>query len=256
MEVDAGGQISYAGATSDRPGAAADAIDLRPWCCSRAWSTCTPICLRCRTPGSARGWTCLRGSSATSSRSSAGSGRGRRATSPPRPSCHRRRRDDDVAGYGAYLAGQSRRRFAAAEAQGTSAIVGKVMMDRITYDPTDQPSDLSSTGRSPRSARLIRALAWGGRQSSSATPLTPRFAVFVHGRPAARIPRPSPASTGAYWQTHVFRGPWRDRRGRVSCSPRRFDYVDVYDRAGGLSKRTVLAHAVHISNHELAIGDG
>jgi guanine deaminase len=30
------------------------------------------------------------------------------------------------------------------------------------------------------------------------------------------------------------------------------DYVDVYDRAGGLGPRTILAHAVHLSDRELA----
>ena len=34
--------------------------------------------------------------------------------------------------------------------------------------------------------------------------------------------------------------------------PEAIDYVDVYDRAGGLGARTVLAHAVHLSDRELA----
>jgi guanine deaminase len=33
--------------------------------------------------------------------------------------------------------------------------------------------------------------------------------------------------------------------------PETIDYVDVYDRAGGLGERTVLAHAVHLSDREL-----
>jgi guanine deaminase len=33
--------------------------------------------------------------------------------------------------------------------------------------------------------------------------------------------------------------------------PDAVDYVDVYDRAGGLGPRTVLAHAVHLSDREL-----
>ena len=33
--------------------------------------------------------------------------------------------------------------------------------------------------------------------------------------------------------------------------PEALDYVDVYDRAGGLSERAVLAHAVHLSDREL-----
>jgi len=34
--------------------------------------------------------------------------------------------------------------------------------------------------------------------------------------------------------------------------PEALDYVDVYDRAGGLGERTMLAHAVHLSDRELS----
>ena len=58
------------------------------------------------------------------------------------------------------------------------------------------------------------------------------------------------ASTGAYWQTHVS-----EDRGEIAevarLFPEALDYVDVYDRAGGLGERTVLAHAVHLSDREL-----
>ena len=58
------------------------------------------------------------------------------------------------------------------------------------------------------------------------------------------------ASTGAYWQTHVS----EDRAEIAEVArlfPEALDYVDVYDRAGGLGARTVLAHAVHLSDREL-----
>jgi guanine deaminase len=59
------------------------------------------------------------------------------------------------------------------------------------------------------------------------------------------------ASTGAYWQSHVS-----EDRGEMAEVARLFpdalDYVDVYDRAGGLGPRSVLAHAVHLSDRELA----
>ena len=80
--------------------------------------------------------------------------------------------------------------------------------------------------------------------------VTPRFAVSC----TAELLRESAAlaaSTGAYWQTHVS-----EDRGEIAevarLFPEALDYVDVYDRAGGLGARTVLAHAVHLSDRELA----
>jgi guanine deaminase len=55
---------------------------------------------------------------------------------------------------------------------------------------------------------------------------------------------------GAYWQTHVS-----EDRGEIAEVARLFpnpDYVDVYDQAGGLGPSTVLAHAIHLSDRELA----
>ena len=64
-------------------------------------------------------------------------------------------------------------------------------------------------------------------------------------------PRSLATATGAYWQTHVS-----EDRGEIAEVARLFpearDYVDVYDRAGGLGDRTILAHAVHLSDRELA----
>ena len=59
------------------------------------------------------------------------------------------------------------------------------------------------------------------------------------------------ASTGAWWQTHVSEDPGEIAEVR-RLFPEALDYVDVYDRAGGLGERTVLAHAIHLSDRELA----
>ena len=73
---------------------------------------------------------------------------------------------------------------------------------------------------------------------------------LVHGRAAARVGGARRA-TGAWWQTHVS-----EDLGEIAEVARLFpdarDYVDVYDRAGGLGARTVLAHAIHLSERELA----
>ena len=79
---------------------------------------------------------------------------------------------------------------------------------------------------------------WHGRDDGRLRyAVTPRFAVSC----TADLLRESAAlaaSTGAYWQTHLS-----EDRGEIAEVARLFpearDYVDVYDRAGGLGERTV-----------------
>ncbi|HUP54785.1 MAG TPA: amidohydrolase family protein, partial [Methylomirabilota bacterium] len=137
--------------------------------------------------------------------------------------------------------------FRAAEAHGIRAIIGKVMMDRGTYDPVIDPRDILEQSLA-ESARLIEK--WHGADDGRLQyAVTPRFAISC----TADLLRESAAlaaSTGAYWQTHVS-----EDRGEIAevgrLFPEALDYVDVYDQAGGLGARTVLAHAVHLSDREL-----
>ncbi len=150
--------------------------------------------------------------------------------------------------YGAVYEASLDATFRAAEAHGIRAIVGKVMMDRLTYDATIDPTTILE--RSLReSADLIAR--WHGRDDDRLRyAVTPRFAVSC----TADLLRESAAlaaSTGTYWQTHLS-----EDRGEIAevarLFPEALDYVDVYDRAGGLGSRTVLAHAVHLSDREVA----
>ena len=149
--------------------------------------------------------------------------------------------------YGAVYEASLDATFRAAEAHGIRAIVGKVMMDRITYDPTIDAAVILDQSLA-ESARLIER--WHGAADGRLSyAVTPRFAVSC----SAEMLRESAAlaaATGAYWQTHVS-----EDRGEIAevarLFPEAIDYVDVYDRAGGLGARTVLAHAVHLSDREL-----
>ena len=59
------------------------------------------------------------------------------------------------------------------------------------------------------------------------------------------------AESGAYWQTHLSED--RNELEEVArLFPAARDYTDVYDRAGVLRPRTVLAHAIHLSDREIA----
>jgi guanine deaminase len=152
-----------------------------------------------------------------------------------------------VVAYGAVFKASMDGVFEAARDHGIRAVLGKVMMDRITYDERIDPSTILD--RSLReSAELIER--WHGAEDSRlGYAVTPRFAVAC----TADLLRESAAlaaRTGTWWQTHVSEDP-----GEIAEVARLFpdarDYVDVYDRAGGLGSRTILAHAVRLSDREL-----
>ncbi len=138
--------------------------------------------------------------------------------------------------------------FRAAEAHGIRAVIGKVMMDELTYDERLAPERILEVSLR-QSAELCER--WHMRDAGRLRyAFTPRFAVSCSAemlRQSAALAR----ETGAYWQTHLS-----EDRGEMEVVARRFpharDYLDVYDRAGALGERTILAHAVHLSERELA----
>jgi guanine deaminase len=152
-----------------------------------------------------------------------------------------------VLAYGVVFEAAMDAAFAAAETHGIRAILGKVMMDRGTYDETIEPSTILD-----RTLREAAALAerWHGRDDGRlGYAVTPRFAVSCTSdllRESASLSR----STGAWWQSHVS-----EDRGEIAEVARLFpdarDYVDVYERAGALGPRSVLAHAIHLSDREV-----
>jgi guanine deaminase len=152
-----------------------------------------------------------------------------------------------VLAYGAVYKASMDGAFRAAEAHGIRAILGKVMMDRITYDETiDRSTILERSLR--ESAELIDRWhgADGGRLGYA---VTPRFAISC-SEDMLRESAALAASTGTWWQTHVSEDPGEIREV-ARLFPGTRDYVDVYDRAGGLGSRTILAHGVHLTDREL-----
>src|SRR6478672_512027 len=149
--------------------------------------------------------------------------------------------------YGAVYKASMDGAFRAAEEHGIRAILGKVMMDRITYDETIDPATILD--RSLRESEELIATWHGADDGRLGYAVTPRFAVSCSAemlRDAAALAK----RTGTWWQTHVS-----EDAGEIDEVRRLFpdasDYVDVYDRAGGLGPRTILAHAIHLSDREL-----
>ena len=248
VEVDAAGRIVNAGAALDRPGAVADAIDLRPWVLMPGMVDLHAHLPQLPNAGLGAGMDLLawleryifplerQFDVETADRVAPAAWRAFAAAGTT-----------TALVYGAVYEASLDATFRAAEAHGIRAIVGKVMMDRITYDPTIDPSTILDRSLA-ESARLIDR--WHGADDGRLRyAVTPRFAVSC----TAELLRESAAlaaSTGAYWQTHVS-----EDHGEIAeverLFPEALDYVDVYDRAGGLGERTVLAHAVHLSDREL-----
>jgi guanine deaminase len=138
--------------------------------------------------------------------------------------------------------------FRAAEAHGIRAVIGKVMMDELTYDEGIAPERILDVSLRQSAALCER---WDGHDDGRLRyAFTPRFALSC----SADMLRESASLAshyGTYWQTHVS-----EDRGEIEQVGRRFpeaaDYLDVYDRAGALGERSILAHAIHLSDRELA----
>jgi guanine deaminase len=137
--------------------------------------------------------------------------------------------------------------FAAAEAHGIRAVIGKVMMDRGTYDADIDPAEILET-----SLRQSDELAgrWHGRDDGRLQyAFTPRFAISCTAemlRESATLAR----QHDAYWQTHLSEDGGEIREVK-RLFPHAHDYLGVYDEAGGLGARTILAHAIHLSDDEV-----
>ncbi len=149
--------------------------------------------------------------------------------------------------YGAVYADSLDVAFAAAEAHGMRAVIGKVMMDRLRYDPALSDGAVLETSLR-QSADLIAR--WHGRDDGRLRyAVTPRFAVSCSAEMLAASAALA-AATGTYWQTHLA-----EDRTEIAEVRRLFpaatDYTDVYERAGGLGPHAILAHAVHLSEREL-----
>jgi len=153
-----------------------------------------------------------------------------------------------VVAYGALWADSLDACFRAAETHGIRAVIGKVMMDRLSYDTDRDPTEVLDLSLR-QSAELCAT--WHGRDDGRLMyAFTPRFAVSCSAEMLAAS-AVAAAEAGAYWQTHLS-----EDRGEMAEVQRLFpdavDYTDVYDRAGGLGRRAILAHAIHLSDREVA----
>ena len=121
-------------------------------------------------------------------------------------------------------------------------------MDRLTYDTEIDPGEILETCLRQSDELASR---WHGADDGRLATRSRRASRSAAPRRCCASPRRSPSSHGAYWQTHLS-----EDAGEIDEVRRLFpearDYLDVYDRAGALGERTILAHAIHLSEREVA----
>ena len=152
-----------------------------------------------------------------------------------------------VVAYGAIWEPSLDACFRAAEEHGIRAVIGKVMMDRLSYDTAREPHEILELSLRQSNELCER---WHGRDGGRLSyAFTPRFAVSCSAEMLSASATAA-LETGAYWQTHLS-----EDRGELREVARLFpdavDYTDVYDRAGGLRPHSILAHAIHLTDREI-----
>ena len=151
-------------------------------------------------------------------------------------------------GYAAIWPDSTDACFRAAEEHGIRATIGAVLMDRITYDDRTPPGDIRENAI--RASGELCERWHGAADGRLRYAFTPRFAVSCTDamlRESASLAE----HYGATWQTHLSEDA-REMATVAESFPEADDYLDVYDRAGGLGRKALFAHAIHLSDREVA----
>ncbi len=134
--------------------------------------------------------------------------------------------------------------FSAASQRGMRLLSGKVLMDR--HAPTALCDDVAGAERDCE--ELIDR--WHG-QGRNAYAVTVRFAITSTPAQLAMAGELCRRHAGVYMQSHVA-----ETQAEVAWVQRLFpqarSYLDVYDRAGLLHERSVLAHGIWLDAHDRA----
>ena len=153
-----------------------------------------------------------------------------------------------ISAYAAIWPDSTEACFRAAEEHGIRATIGNVLMDRVTYDDRTPPGEILENAI--RASGELCEKWHGAADGRLRYAFTPRFAVSC----TADMLRESASLAehyGATWQTHLS----EDAREMATVAehfPEATDYLDVYDRAGGLGRKALFAHSIHLSDREVA----
>lgn len=134
--------------------------------------------------------------------------------------------------------------FAAAEARGMAMLAGKVMMDRNAPDAV-----LDTAQASYDDSRALIG-KWHGRGRLEYV-ITPRFAITSTPeqlRAAQTLAQENPQLA---IQTHLNEN-HAEMELTMQLYPQARDYLDIYDRFGLLGPRSLMGHAIHMNDREIA----
>ena len=136
--------------------------------------------------------------------------------------------------------------FCAAQASGIRVFIGKVMMDRNSPEALLEETEQSIS----RSVRLFNK--WDGAEEGRLRYIfTPRFAAACSMQLMKRIGAIA-LERGAFVQSHLS-----ENRHEVEWVRRLFpsspSYAAVYDSAGLLTERSIMAHCIHLAPDEIAL---
>lgn len=138
--------------------------------------------------------------------------------------------------------------FQAAQEQGVRVVMGQQLMDLETYTG-QQPFKVASVALH-ESERLLKK--WHGAANGLIDyAVSPRFAPTSSKKlllSAAELA----AKHGAYLQLHLAENAEELERIQ-NLFPDALNYTDVYEKAGLLGPKTILSHAVHVSEKEIEV---
>ena len=133
--------------------------------------------------------------------------------------------------------------FEIARAAGVRGFIGKVMMDRET------PADLiEDTNASLAASERLCAKWHGAADGRLSYAFTPRFAPTCSFELMQGVAKLA-ADAGAYIQTHIAETVEESARVR-KLFPKYRNYTELYEAAGMLGPKTILGHAIHMSDGE------
>ncbi|MBU6452148.1 MAG: guanine deaminase [Cyanobacteria bacterium REEB67] len=135
--------------------------------------------------------------------------------------------------------------FEVAAANGNRVIMGKVMM------VANSPEALTENADQSVSQSRELATKWHGYDNNRLLyAFTPRFAISVTADLLAAVSRLQDEFPGSYFHTHLAES-LEEIQFVAEQYPQSRSYLDVYDRAGNLGRRSIFAHSIHLDDEDI-----